>query len=456
MRARVGGILLVMAEIACTRSVQDVRVSVDAAVQSAADAGAADAAVVVAAPPDSDTGINDAGMTSRDAGAVLDAGVASDDGGINGGVRLNCTPSGELVPAWSLVAPFDRFRPNDTYQWYRDARSDSAGGVLVDVDGSAGWATYTGFFTTDRDGRIRIPFQSVSSCHAAQPLCLWESPPIAADRYLFRSGGGIQSALDGGLVAGWDGNAPLTPDGGTFRYDNVLAADGHRAVFAKTDLWAGSPVQTLLTEIGLDGGTIWQRIVSDGFPRGIALDESGTAHLLFDDMQMAFDADGRTLFTMALTQPASTPPFVFLNAGGGRVYWSDRTLLDARDGGVSARLPFQPIGSALLTPSRIIVQERVGDAYGPLHAVDLATGAIVWTRDVIFWWPSFRIAGRFVLVLDPDRTIHLVDADGRDALACQLPTDALGVGVLLTGGRLVVPRGASVDAYDLPFPLDGN
>jgi hypothetical protein len=61
-----------------------------------------------------------------------------------------------------------------------------------------------------------------------------------------------------------------------------------------------------------------------------------------------------------------------------------------------------------------------------------------------------------VLVLDPDRTIHLVDADGRDALACQLPTDALGVGVLLTGGRLVVPRGASVDAYDLPFPLDGN
>jgi hypothetical protein len=293
------------------------------------------------------------------------------------------------------------------------------------------------------------------SCHPAQPPCIWHPAPIPADGFLFGTDR-IASATDGGLVASWDGKLPAVSDGGTFRYDDGLAADGHRSVFARTDLWAGSPVSTLLTEMATDGATVWQRVFEgSGFARGIALDEGGTTHVLFDEAHLVLDSDGGTLFTAPLAQPAWMGP-IFLAAGGGRVYLGDRTLLDARDGSVSATLAFQPIGPALLTASRIVVQENVPGSNGPLHSVDLATGALEWTREMAPVPSPFRIAGRFVLVLDPGHVIHFVQDDGRDALACQLPSDARGVGVLLERGRLVVPRGTSIDAYDLPIPLDGD
>ena len=453
MRWGVGGALVVMAVAACARSAAPAMTpQLDGAVEPEVDAGSADAATVAVEPPGSGT-MQDAGNLLRDAGVEPDAGVTAPDAGGDGGTRLGCAPSGELVQVWSLMAPVDRVRPNDTYQSYYDARSDSAGGVFVAVGGSAGHSAYGGFFTVDREGTSRIPFATTYSCHPAHPPCLWEAGPIAAGGFLFGPSGGIASALDGGLVAAWDGQMPLTPDGGTFRYDDALAADGHRSVFTKTDIWAGNPVETLVTQIGLDGGTAWQRVFEGGFVRGLELDEGGTTHLLFDDREVALDVDGGTLFTAALPSAAS---HVFLAAGGGRLYLSGRTLLDARTGAGVATLPFEPIGPALLTPSRILVQENLAGAYGPLHGVDLGKGSVAWTRDVLGSSESFRIAGEFVLVLDPDRVLHFVDRAGRDALACQLPADAQGAGVLLEGVRLVVPRGSSVDAYDLPIPLDGG
>jgi hypothetical protein len=436
-------VAIVAFSVGCASSTKQPAASADAAIPATEGPG----------DPQSDGGFavsDGGGSTAAATDAGTDAGLGQAmDGGTLGGSRLACSPSGELTLVWSLQAFHDRWR-NDYYQTFEHASSDTVGGVLVYRGGSAGHGTYWGWFTVDADGGSRIADLPGGSCMPTSP-CIYEGW-VAVNGLLFGSHGVVRSAMDGSYLAAWDQKvAAEAADAGPYPYPSVLAADDRRSVFAFTNRWAGTDVHTLLTEIGLDGGTVWQRTFEHGFPIGLALDEGGTTHVAFHDVHVALAADGRTLFTAPMPPdgPSSYHPF---NAGGGRVYNSERTLLDARDGHVALMLPFQPEGPAILTAERILVREMVAGGSGPLVAFDVASKKILWKRDMGrgAYDSSFTTAGRLVLVVDTQRVLHFVQPDGTDALACQIDADAPGV---LLPGRLVIARRTSLDAYDLPVPL---
>lgn len=388
-------------------------------------------------------------QSAQDAGQLgsvapgADAGTA--DNGADAGTMIACSLA-DAGPVWTIKNDVD---PYGNGLFYNGAGSDSAGGVWVSWAANGGHSSSSGWIGVDRDG---VPRTSHFDGADYQPSSgnTWHAWTVAGG-LVFGGAGAIFDATDGGARAGWDGALPPEADAGTYHWEFALAADGNRSVFGLTDIWAGTEVHTLLTEIDSSGHTVWQRAFDDGFPQGIALDESGTTQLAFHDVTIGLDADGRTLYTAPWNDPQGGVPFA---AGGGHVYRGDRTLLDAVDGSPSLTLPFEPDGSAVLTATRILVREADGMHTGKLAAVSPSTGAVLWERPIAND-PSYALAisGAYVLVIDPANALHFVRQDGADALVCQLPEHS-SPGVLLPGGRLVIAHDGDLSAYDLPLDLE--
>jgi hypothetical protein len=424
-----------------------------------ADAGLPDAAVAEA----SDAGgpilaVDDAGTGALDAGTAqtspADAGAIAEEPDAGSAAPVVACSLADATPVWSLLEDLDQ---NGNGIFYISVSSDSAGGLFVRYGTNAGNASSLGWFTASRDGERRPATFVSEDCQPATPCSSQQW--TAAGGFVAGSSGSIESPIDGSVLASWDGALPPEASGSSFPFPLLVATDGKRVVFAVSDDWSGS--RMLVTELDSAGRTIWQRVFADGYPYALAIDEAGTTHLAFAAMNIGLDATGQTLFTQPM--PALDFPRTFaFAAGGGRLYRAERTLVSAFDGSPSTVLPFEPHGPASLSASRMLVRAGTdlsnGLAEGPLAAMEPSSGAILWEREMRAGDYSidglFSENGQYVMVIDPQDVLHFVQEDGSDALACALPPNVSGPGVLLPGGRLVFVQDGSLVAFDLPLKLE--
>jgi hypothetical protein len=426
--------------------------------QPAGSAGAAH--VDAGAPPpagiDVDAGPSDPGRPPdagvADAGAAVigvpDAGIPDAGGPDAGTAAIDCAPYGAAQLAWEIVG-YQNPANNYLASLYAATGGDGLDGVVINHIILSGQEETQIRGTYGPDGVVRIGAIAGLFCHPV--LGCSQSFAVARNGRVFSSEGAVWASADGHLIYRID-PAPPGALGFSGKHLELVGSDGTNAAFVFND-WHVLPTTSLVTAVDGSGTTLWQR----AFPQqvaSVAVDEGTRITLLrwFPAPEVtAIDSSGNTLYTVPAT--GSVPD---LQAAGGRFYVGGQSILSASDGTPALTLPFAP-GFPVLTSSRLVAVHADQAGRTLVSSFDLASAKVSWEREALSpgnsTLPPFTLSDERTLVLDPDRVLHVVEADGSDAIACKLAPDANSP-VLLSGGRLAVSVSGNVrlQVYDLPWP----
>lgn len=400
-----------------------------------------DAGSIATAPPAApDAGSPDAGAPGI---GVPDAGMPDAGSPDAGAAALDCAPYGAARLAWELVG-YQNPANNYLASLYNASGDDGLDGVIIRHTILSGQEDSDVRSTFGPDGALRIPAIAGHYCHPV--LGCTESFAVARNGRVFSSAGIAWASADGRVIYQIDsvssGISSLKP----------LGTNGTLAVFVGDDPTV--PFNSLVTAVDGDGATLWQRSLPQSV-MGVSVDDATGITLLQEwnagPELMAIGTSGGTLYTKTFT--GNPTPQV----AGGRFYVGGPTLFRVVDGTPALTLPFE-LGYPVLTSSRLVGVRRDEAGRILVSSFDLATSAVSWERPALdprnFTMPSpFSLSGDRTLVLDPDRVLHVVEADGSDAIACKLGPDTWSP-VMLSGGRLAISVAGNVrlQVYDLPWP----
>ncbi|MFL5311579.1 MAG: PQQ-binding-like beta-propeller repeat protein [Myxococcales bacterium] len=376
--------------------------------------------------------------------APVDGGKGSDGGADPGSRGVTCTPGGQAKLAWRITGHQSPWRADDN-DWYAPLGTDGLDGVLVNHLFELGQSSSDNEMILDRDGGTRVSAVARRDCRAASPC--GGTYAFARDGRVYSTDGTIVSAVDGHLIHRFERNAPGT-NAGTFNDDGPIATNGEMTVYAAIDYSPDGSSRAFVSAVDRDGATLWQRTLGDAI-HSLAVDGSNVTLALFSlgDL-IAIDPGGRTLYVQPLNAGAGSG--AKLQAAGGNFFLGRRTIYRVRDGAPSIVLQFD-VYDFVLTASRLVLWRYEMGRRDAVIAIDPSSGTTIWERPALDRLRlPFSIAQDLTLVLDPTSVVHVVDADGQESIACQLPAGVWSPGVLLQGGRLLLERYPDLEAYDLP------